>query len=106
MRVNPFHTTTPDEGAGHRDVYHDNNQCSDGKRIKPENRVSGTAGRPKCDGEASQLFPCGRAIAFAKIPLVRSRALRRWLLQRQRRRRPSSRKNFVNADRQSWASPS
>jgi hypothetical protein len=45
MRVNPFHTTTPEEGAGDQDVYHDNNQCSDGKRIKPENRVSGTGGR-------------------------------------------------------------
>lgn len=49
MKVNPFHTTTPEEGPGHRDVYHDNNECSDGKRIKPENRVSGTGGRPKCD---------------------------------------------------------
>jgi hypothetical protein len=49
MKVNPFHTTTREEGAGHRDVYYDNNQCSDGKRIKPEHKVSGTGGRPKCD---------------------------------------------------------
>lgn len=48
MKVNPFHTTSP-ESPPHRNVYHDNNQCSDGKRIKPEHRQSGTAGRPKCD---------------------------------------------------------
>jgi hypothetical protein len=49
MKVQPYHTTTPEDGAGHRNVYHDNNQCSDGKRIKAEHRVSGTGGRPKCD---------------------------------------------------------
>lgn len=49
MKVSPFHTSTPEEGAGHRDVYHDNSSCSDGKRIKPEHKVSGTGGRPKCD---------------------------------------------------------
>lgn len=49
MKVNPFHTNNPEEGQGHRDVYHDNNQCSDGKRILPANKVSGTGNRPKCD---------------------------------------------------------
>jgi len=49
VKVNPYHTTHPEYGPGHRNVYHDNNACSDGKRIKPEHRVSGTAGRPKCD---------------------------------------------------------
>lgn len=49
MKVNPYHTTHPEYGPGHRNVYHDNNTCSDGKRIKPEHRVSGTGGRPKCD---------------------------------------------------------
>jgi hypothetical protein len=47
MKVSPYHTTTPEDGAGHRNVYHDNNACSDGKRIKPEHKVSGTGGRPK-----------------------------------------------------------
>jgi hypothetical protein len=47
--INPFHTTTPEHGAGHRDVYHDNSECSDGKRIEAEHRVPGTGGRPKCD---------------------------------------------------------
>ena len=49
MKVNPFHTTTPEHGARHRDVYHDNSQCPDGKRIRLEHRVSVTGGRPKCD---------------------------------------------------------
>ena len=49
MKVNPFHTLNLEEGAGHRDVYHDNNQCPDGKRILPENKVSGTGNRAKCD---------------------------------------------------------
>jgi hypothetical protein len=49
MKVTPFHTKNLEEGAGHRNVYHDNAQCSDGKRIKPYNRESGTDGRPKCD---------------------------------------------------------
>lgn len=50
MKVNPHHTVTPEaDSQKHRDVYHDSNQCSDGKRILPHNKVSGTAGRPKCD---------------------------------------------------------
>jgi hypothetical protein len=49
MKVNPFHTTSREYGPEHRNVYHDNNQCSDGKRIKAEHRTLGTAGRPKCD---------------------------------------------------------
>jgi hypothetical protein len=49
MKVNPFHTTTPEEEEGHRDVYHDQSDCHYGKSIKPEHRVAGTGGRPKCD---------------------------------------------------------
>jgi hypothetical protein len=50
VKVAPYHTTTPEAGEpGHRDVYHDHNDCSDGNRILPENKVSGTGGRPKCD---------------------------------------------------------
>jgi hypothetical protein len=49
MKVNPFYTKNLKEGAGNRNVYHDNNQCSDGKRIKPENKESGTDNRLKCD---------------------------------------------------------
>jgi len=50
MKVNPYHTITPEStDPGHRDVYHDENTCPDGSRIKAENRRSGTDGRPKCD---------------------------------------------------------
>lgn len=49
MKVSPFHTITPEDCAGHRNVYHDNSSCCDGKRIKPEHKVSGTGDRPKCD---------------------------------------------------------
>jgi hypothetical protein len=47
MKVNPYHTTRLEYG-GERNVYHDNNACADGKRIKPEHRESGKAGRPLC----------------------------------------------------------
>lgn len=49
MKVNPVHTTSVEYSAEHRNVYHDNNQCDDGKRIKPEHRASGTGGRHKCE---------------------------------------------------------
>ena len=48
--MNPYHTSTPEKGEpGHRDVYHDLNNCPDGRRIKAEHKVPGTGGRPKCD---------------------------------------------------------
>jgi len=50
MKVNPFHTVTPEkEHPGHRDVFHDQNNCPDGLRIKPENKRSGAGNRLKCD---------------------------------------------------------
>jgi hypothetical protein len=47
VKVKPFHTIIPEYG-GERDVYHNDNTCADGKRIKPENKAEGTAGRPLC----------------------------------------------------------
>ena len=47
-KVNPYHTTLL-ERPPERNVYHDHNDCPDGKRIKPEHRASGKAGRPRCD---------------------------------------------------------
>jgi hypothetical protein len=29
-------------------VYHDHDDCPDGKRIKPQHRSSGTGGKPRC----------------------------------------------------------
>jgi hypothetical protein len=49
MNVPEFHTKNLEEGAGHRNVYHDDDRCPDGKRIKRENREPGRDGRLKCD---------------------------------------------------------
>ena len=31
-----------------RNVYHDNDRCTEGNNIEQRNRVAGTGGRPKC----------------------------------------------------------
>ncbi len=46
--ISPYHTSVPEYG-GERNVYHDRSKCPAGRRIKPEHRTQGTAGRPKCD---------------------------------------------------------
>jgi hypothetical protein len=46
-KVPDYHTSEPEYG-GERDVYHDQSTCSAGSRIKPQHRVPGKAGRPKC----------------------------------------------------------
>jgi hypothetical protein len=46
-KVAAYHTSVPEYG-GERDVYHDHSDCPAGRRIKPEHRKPGTAGRPKC----------------------------------------------------------
>lgn len=48
MKVPAFHTNSPEYPPSHREVYHDKDTCPDGKRIKPQHRVAGTAGRPHC----------------------------------------------------------
>jgi hypothetical protein len=49
-KVEAFHTNHPeDDPPKHRDVYHDNSECKDGKRIKPEHRRRSTDNRPRCD---------------------------------------------------------
>jgi hypothetical protein len=47
-KVPPYHTTTPERPYGERDVYHDHNDCPAGRRIEPQHRRPGTAGRPRC----------------------------------------------------------
>ncbi len=44
MKVYPFHTTEPETPP----VYHDNDECPDGKRIKPHHKQLGTGGRRLC----------------------------------------------------------
>lgn len=43
--------TLPWHSVKHQDrnVYHDNNSCTEGNNIERENRRSGTGGRPKCN---------------------------------------------------------
>ncbi len=48
-QVPPFHTNSLEYSEHHRNVYHDNSECGYGREIRPEHRVSGTAGRPRCD---------------------------------------------------------
>lgn len=43
-KVSPFHSKKP----GAPQVYHDNNQCTEGNNIETANKVAGTGGRPKC----------------------------------------------------------
>ena len=47
-KVAPYHTNSPEYSAYHREVYHDHDNCQTGKQIKPQHKVSGTAGRPRC----------------------------------------------------------
>lgn len=44
-----YHTTTPEYPPKERNVYHDHDDCPDGKRIKLEHRRAGTANRARCD---------------------------------------------------------
>ena len=47
-KVAAYHTTSPEYPPKERNVYHDHDDCPDGKRIKPQHKVPGTAGRPRC----------------------------------------------------------
>lgn len=44
-KVSPFHSV---KETTDRKVYHDNSSCTEGNNIEPENKRSGTDGRPKC----------------------------------------------------------
>jgi hypothetical protein len=47
-RVPSYHTNSPEYPPEHRQVYHDRDDCPDGRKIKPQHRESGTGGKPKC----------------------------------------------------------
>lgn len=47
-KIAAYHTDSAEYPPAHRNVYHDQSECPDGKRIKQEHRKSGTAGRPRC----------------------------------------------------------
>lgn len=44
MKVAPFHSKEPGT-----EVYHNNNECTEGNNIESYNRVSGTGGLRLCD---------------------------------------------------------
>jgi hypothetical protein len=46
-KVAPYHTNST-EYTPERNVHHDHDNCQDGKRIKPQHRVAGTGGKPRC----------------------------------------------------------
>ena len=44
-KVAAFHSKLPND----RNVYHNNNKCTEGDNIEKSNRVDGTGGRPLCE---------------------------------------------------------
>ena len=47
-KVPPYHTDFEEHPAESRKVYHDHNNCPDGRLILPHHRKSGTGGKPLC----------------------------------------------------------
>jgi len=47
-KVAPFHTNSTEYPPEHRNVYHDRDDCPDGKRIQSKHRESGTGSKPRC----------------------------------------------------------
>ncbi len=47
MKIAPYYSDTPEDRQ--RYVYHDHDDCPDGRRILPQNKRQGTGGRPRCD---------------------------------------------------------
>ena len=48
-KVSPFHRDSEEYPMAHREVYHDNDACYEGKEIFPEHRQGGTGGKPLCE---------------------------------------------------------
>jgi hypothetical protein len=55
MATDPeYHTILPEYGPGEANVYHNDNNCSEGEKIKPEHRTPGKGtGRRLCEVCAS-----------------------------------------------------
>jgi len=47
-KVAAYHTNSIEAPLTHREVYHDHDDCPDGKRILPKHRENGTGGKPRC----------------------------------------------------------
>ena len=48
MADSAYHTNSSEYGPKNREVYHNNNDCPEGKRIKKDHREPGTDNRPLC----------------------------------------------------------
>jgi hypothetical protein len=48
-KVPAYHTDSPEYPPKHREVYHDHDDCHDGKAIKSWHRKSGTGGKKRCE---------------------------------------------------------
>ena len=48
MKVAPYNTNSPEYLPQHRNVFHDQDDCPDGKRIKREHREAGSGGKAHC----------------------------------------------------------
>jgi len=44
-KVPPFHSKKPNT----KNVYHDNDKCTEGNNVEKQYLASGTAGRPRCE---------------------------------------------------------
>jgi len=44
----PYHTNSPEYPPQHREVYHDHDDCHDGRQIKREHRESGMGNKKRC----------------------------------------------------------
>jgi len=48
MKATPFHTTSKEYPPEHREVYHDHDDCFEGKKILAKDRQYGTNNKPRC----------------------------------------------------------
>jgi len=46
--VAPYHTNSEEYPPQHREVYHDHDDCRDGKQILSHHREAGTGGKKRC----------------------------------------------------------
>jgi hypothetical protein len=47
-KVAPYHTNSLEYPPEHRNVYHDHDNCPEGKKIQSKHRENGTGGKPRC----------------------------------------------------------
>jgi hypothetical protein len=47
-KVSPYNTDSTEYPPEHRNVYHNHDNCSEGKKIKPQHRKNGTGGKKQC----------------------------------------------------------